>query len=96
MDISLGVEVEPIVTVSFKVQESILSLFIYMCGDRYIHIYIELAYAKRLSYFAFLNMNMGGGKDGRGVGGCGVHLSLRMHQEYTFKYRSSCRTPAKI
>ena len=92
MDISLGVEVEPIVTVSFKVQESILSLFIYMCGD----IYIALAYAKRLSYFAFLNMNMGGGKDGRGVGGCGVHLSLRMHQEYTFKHRSSCRTPAKI
>ena len=34
-------------------------------------------------------------QDGRGVGGCGVHLSPRIHQEYTIRPRSACRTPAK-
>ena len=29
---------------------------------------------------------------GRGVGGCGVHLSPWIHQEYTFRHRSACRT----
>ena len=33
-------------------------------------------------------------QDGGGVGGCGVHLSPLIHQEYTFRHRSSCRTPA--
>ena len=31
--------------------------------------------------------------DGR-VGGRGVHLSPHIHQEYTFRHRSACRTPA--
>jgi len=35
------------------------------------------------------------GTEGRGVGGCGVHLSLWIYQEYTFTHRSACRTPAK-
>ena len=35
------------------------------------------------------------GQDGRGVGGCGEHLSPRIHQEYTFRHRSACRTPAE-
>ena len=34
-------------------------------------------------------------QDGRGVGGCGVHLSPQIHQEYTFRQRSVCRTPAE-
>ena len=34
-------------------------------------------------------------QDGGGVGGRGVHLSLRIHQEYTFRHRSACRTPAE-
>ena len=37
-----------------------------------------------------------GGKreqDGGGVGGREIHLSPRMHQEYTFRHRSACRTP---
>ena len=34
-------------------------------------------------------------QDGGGVGGCGVHLSPRIHQEYTFRHRSACRTPAE-
>ena len=34
-------------------------------------------------------------QDGGGVGGRGVHLSPRMHQEYTFRHRSACRTPAE-
>ena len=34
-------------------------------------------------------------QDGRGVGGCGVHLSPWIHQEYTFRHRSACRTPAE-
>jgi len=34
-------------------------------------------------------------QDGGGVGGCGVHLSPWIHQEYTFRYRSTCRTPAE-
>ena len=36
-----------------------------------------------------------GEQDGRGVGECGIHLSLRIHQEHTFKHRSACRTPAE-
>jgi len=36
-----------------------------------------------------------GEQDGRGVGGCGVHLSPWIHQEYTFRHRSTCRTPAE-
>ena len=31
-------------------------------------------------------------QDGRGVGGCGVHLSPWMHQEYTVRHRSAWRT----
>ena len=34
-------------------------------------------------------------QDGRGVGGHGVHLSPWIHQEYTFRHRSACRTPAE-
>ena len=37
----------------------------------------------------------GGEQDGGGVGGCGVHLSPWIHQEYTFRHRSACRTPAE-
>ena len=33
--------------------------------------------------------------NGRGVGGRGIHLSPRMHQEYTFRHRNACRTPAE-
>ena len=33
--------------------------------------------------------------DGRGVGERGVHLSPRIPQEYTFRHRSTCRTPAE-
>ena len=36
-----------------------------------------------------------GEKDGRGVGGHGVHLSPRIHQEYIFRQRSACRTSAE-
>ena len=36
-----------------------------------------------------------GEQDGGGVGGCGVHLSPRMHQEYTFRPRSACRPAAE-
>jgi len=34
-------------------------------------------------------------QDGGGVGGCGVHLFLQIHQEYVFRQRSPCRTPAE-
>ena len=34
-------------------------------------------------------------QDGRGVGGRGGHLSLRVHQEYTFRPRSACRISAE-
>ena len=34
-------------------------------------------------------------QDGRGVGAHGVHLSPRIHQEYTFRHTSACRTPAE-
>ena len=36
-----------------------------------------------------------GEQDGGGVGGCGVRLSPWIHQEYTFRHRSACRTPAE-
>jgi len=32
---------------------------------------------------------------GRGVGGRGVHLSPWIHQEYTFRHRGACGTPAE-
>ena len=31
-----------------------------------------------------------GEQDGRGIGGHGVHLSPRLHQDYTFRHRSAC------
>ena len=34
-------------------------------------------------------------QDGGGVGGCGVLLSPQINQEYTFRHRSACRTPAE-
>ena len=34
-----------------------------------------------------------GEQDGRGVGGREVHLSPRIHQKYTFRHKSACRTP---
>ena len=34
-------------------------------------------------------------QDGRGVGVHGIHLSPQTHQEYTFRHRSACRTPAQ-
>ena len=34
-------------------------------------------------------------QDGGGVGGHGVHLSPRIHQEYTFRHKSAWRTPAE-
>ena len=36
-----------------------------------------------------------GEQDGRGVGGRGVHISPWIHQEYTFRHRSACRTSAE-
>ena len=36
-----------------------------------------------------------GEQDGGGVGGRGVHLSPQIHQEYTFRHRSACNTPAE-
>ena len=35
-----------------------------------------------------------GFKGDGGVGGCGVHLSPWIHEEYTFRHRSACRIPA--
>ena len=34
-------------------------------------------------------------QDGGGVDGYGVPLSPQIHQEYTFRHRSACRTPAE-
>ena len=34
-------------------------------------------------------------QDGGGVGGCRAHLSSQMQEEYTFRHRSACRTPAE-
>ena len=34
-------------------------------------------------------------QDGRGAGGCGVRLFPWICQEYTFRYRNACRTPAE-
>ena len=31
----------------------------------------------------------------RGVGGCGLHFSPRIYQEYIFRHRSACRIPAE-
>ena len=42
-----------------------------------------------------INSNSGKEQDGGGVGGRGTHLSPRIHQEYTFRHRGACRTPAE-
>ena len=34
-------------------------------------------------------------QDGGGVDGCEIHLSPQIHQEYNFRNRSTCRTPAE-
>ena len=34
-------------------------------------------------------------QDGEGVRGCGVHLSPQIYQEYTFRHRIACTTPAE-
>ena len=34
-------------------------------------------------------------QDVRGIGGCGIHLSPWIHQEFTFRHRSASRTPAE-
>ena len=34
-------------------------------------------------------------QDGGGVGGCGVHLSPQIYQEYNLRHVSASRTPAK-
>ena len=36
-----------------------------------------------------------GEQDGGGVGWHGVHLYPWIHQEYTFRHRNACRTPAE-
>ena len=40
-------------------------------------------------------LKSGFAKDSRGVGGCGVHLSMDIQQEYIFRHRSARRTPAE-
>ena len=44
---------------------------------------------KEEEQFARREQNVGG------VGGRGVHLSPCIHQEYTFRHRNACRTPAE-
>ena len=46
-------------------------------------------------YFLVIKRKRGEEKVGRGVGGHGVYLSPQISQEYTFKHRSACRTPAE-
>ena len=41
------------------------------------------------------NRMLGEEQDDRGAGGHGVRRSPRIHQEYTFRHRSACRTPAE-
>ena len=41
------------------------------------------------------NTSTRGEQDGRGVGGREGRLSPRIHQKYTFRHRSACRTPAE-
>ena len=36
-----------------------------------------------------------GEQGGRGVGGCGVHLSSQIHQEYIVRHRSAWKTPVE-
>ena len=40
------------------------------------------------------NPNSWGEQDGGRIGGHGVHLSPWIHQEYTSRHRSACRTTA--
>ena len=41
------------------------------------------------------NTSTRGEQDGRGVGGREGRLSPWIHQKYTFRHRSACRTPAE-
>ena len=47
-------------------------------------------------YIRFLDINNPlEEQDGVGVGGHGIHLSSWIHQEYTFRHRNACKTPAE-
>ena len=52
---------------------------------------------KLSSLFQIIWLNRKSGREqyGRQIGGCRVHLSPRIHREYTFRLRSACRTPAE-
>ena len=50
----------------------------------------------KIGFMASVLKNYSGREqDGGGVGGPGVHLSPQIYQEYTFRHRSACRTPAE-
>ena len=52
-------------------------------------------FQKEKSNILFKKKSEVGEQDGGGVGGHGVHLSPQIHQEYTFRHRRACRTPAE-
>ena len=43
----------------------------------------------------WLKIGKGEEQDGRRVRGHGISLSPWIHQEYTFRHRSTCRTPTE-
>ena len=54
----------------------------------------DTSFQVQCAYKTLNKTNLQGRQDGEKVGGCRVHLSPQMHQEYIFKCRSSHRTPA--
>ena len=52
-------------------------------------------FQKEKSNILFQKESEVGEQDGGGVDGRRVHLSPQIHQEYTFRHRSACRTPAE-
>ena len=55
----------------------------------------EVTVRTRHGTMNWLKIRKGEEQDGGGVRGHGISLSPWIHQEYTFRHRSTCRTPAE-
>ena len=72
----------------------ILVCFMYWQNTVLLKVFDKVLLSKLMNEEFIKTLTMGE-QDGRGVGRRGVHPSPRIHQEYTFRHRSACRTPAE-
>ena len=69
---------------------SLHQIFLIICFQLIVWDNQSLLYPFSFFWNVFLEI-----KNGGGVGGLGVHLSSKIHQEYSLRHRSACRSPAE-